>query len=241
MLGSIFFNFLHRYPKLSQPSTSRRRSVFIVSFVIQTLLIIAAAILVNLGVVSNRPAVSGSFSSGSHKTATLDTTTNFVDIAPIALLAFEAAGQVCLSRVLELNELPTIVLSTLYHDITADLYGIPHAWRKSGSIQNFFLGRPRRQGRRTTSIIALFVGGIVGGEMFKSRPGMSGSLFFAAGVKGAICVAFALWKGEAEEDKNIGGGGGGGRTTQEEAEAGPREAIRVMESVVVNKNQKQYA
>jgi Protein of unknown function (DUF1275) len=200
MLGSLFFNFLHRYPILSQPSTSRWRSVFIVSFVIQTLLIIAAAILVNLGVVSNLPAVSGLFSSGSHKTATLSTTTTFVDIAPIALLAFEAAGQVCLSRVLGLIELPTIVLSTLYHDFTAGLYGIANTWRKSGSIRTFFLKGQGQQGRRAASITALFLGGIVGGEMFKSNAGMSGSLFFAAGIKGAICVAFALWKEEVGED-----------------------------------------
>lgn len=200
MLGTLFFNFLHRYPRLSQIPTSRRRSVFIVSFTIQTLLIIVAAILVNLGVVSSRAAVSGSFSSGSHTTATVDTSTNFADLAPIALLAFEAAGQVCLSRVLEVNELPTIVLSTLYHDFTADLYGIAEAWRKSGSIHAFFLEGQRKQGRRAASILALFLGGIVGGEMFKSRAGMSGSLFFAAGIKGAICVAWVLWKSEDPEN-----------------------------------------
>ena len=199
MLGTLSFNFVHRHPKLGQQPTSRRRLVFILSFFIQTILIIIAAVLVNLGVVSNRPAISGSFSSGSQRSATVNTTTNFADLAPIAILAFEAAGQVCLSRVLEVNELPTIVLSTIYHDFTADLWGIAESWRQSGSISSFFFKGQRRQGRRLASIIALFLGGIVGGEMFKSRAGMSGSLFFAAGIKGVICVAWLVWKGEVAD------------------------------------------
>ena len=165
---------MHRYPRLSQQPKSRHRSTFILSFFVQALLVLIAAILANRGLVSNRPAVSGSFSSGSQRSATINTSTNYADLAPIALLAFEAAGQVCLSRVLEAIELPTTVLSTLYHDFTADLYGIAEAWRTSGSIHNFFLEGQRRQARRAASILALFIGGIVGGEMFKSKAGMSG-------------------------------------------------------------------
>lgn len=195
MLGTLAFNFLHRFPRLSKQPTRRRRSVFIASFALQTLLILIAATLTNLNLVSNRPAVSGSFSSGS--AATIDTRTNYLDLLPISLLAFEAAGQVCLSRVLEVNELPTIVLSTLYHDFTADLYGIAAAWRESGGdVRGFLFQGQRRQGRRAASMIALFLGGIVGGEMFKSRAGMSGSLFFAAGIKGGVCLVWAVWRGE---------------------------------------------
>jgi uncharacterized membrane protein YoaK (UPF0700 family) len=199
MLGTLFFNFLHRFPDLSLSPTRRRRSVFIISFVVQTILILVAAALTTTDLVSTRPAISGSFSSGSGS-ATIPMQTNYLDLLPISLLAFEAAGQVCLSRVLEVNELPTIVLSTLYHDFTADLYGIRAGWRESGgSLRGFFLRGQRRQGRRLASIVALFLGGIVGGEMFKSQAGMSGSLFFAAGVKGGICLAWAVWKGERIE------------------------------------------
>jgi uncharacterized membrane protein YoaK (UPF0700 family) len=198
ILGTLSFNFLHRFPQLSVQPIRRRRAVFITSFAIQTLLILIAATLVDLGIVSNRPAVSGSFSSGS---APIDTRTNYLDLLPISLLAFQAAGQVCLSRVLEVNELPTIVLSTLYHDFTADLYRVAEAWQASGgSIRGVFCEGQRRQGRRAASVVALFLGGIVGGEMFKSAAGMSGSLFFAAGIKGCVCVVWAMWKGEEVEE-----------------------------------------
>jgi uncharacterized membrane protein YoaK (UPF0700 family) len=201
MLGTLFFNFIHRYPKPSHHSTSRRRSVFVASFAIQTVLVVIAAVLANLDLMSNRPAVVGSFSSGSGS-STADPHANFLDLVPIALLAFQASGQVCLTRVLEANELPTIVLSTLYHDFTADLLGIAAAWQQSGSIRGFFLDGQRRQGRRAASIVALFLGGIVGGEMFKSSAGMSGGLLLAAGIKGSICVAWVVWKGDDPENCN---------------------------------------
>ena len=204
MLGTPFFNAIHRYPKPSQHSTSRRRAVFVASFAIQTILITVAAVLANQGVVSNRPAVVGSFSSGSDSGSSTDNSphTNFLDLIPIALLAFQASGQVCLTRVLEANELPTIVLSTLYHDFTADLLGIAAAWQQSGSIRGFFLDGQRRQGRRAASIVALFLGGIVGGEMFKGSAGMSGGLLLAAGIKGAVCVAWVVWRGDDPEDSD---------------------------------------
>lgn len=103
---------------------------------------------------------------------------------------------------LEANELPTIVLSTLYHDFTADLLGIAAAWQQSGSIRGFFLDGQRRQGRRAASIVALFLGGIVGGEMFKGSAGMSGGLLLAAGIKGAVCVAWVVWRGDDPEDSD---------------------------------------
>ena len=115
------------------------------------------------------------------------------------MLAFAAAGQVCLSRVLSLVELPTIVVSTLYHDFTADLYGIREAWRERASCRDFVLVQWRRQEGRLISIIALFVGALVGGEMYKSAAGMEGALWMAAGLKRAIALTFLVWKKDPSE------------------------------------------
>lgn len=151
--------------------------------------------MVQVGVVSNQPYISGTFSSGSHLQQT-GRNPNYLDLCPIALLSFEAAGQVCLSRVLAVIELPTIVLSTLYHDFFADLYNTRQTWKQSSSIKDFTLTRFRRQEKRLFSIVALFMGAFVGGEMYKSRVGMASALWTAAGLKFILSIAFAAWRKE---------------------------------------------
>ena len=155
----------------------------------------------SLDVVSNLPFVAGQFSSGTPGQEF--GVPNYFDLCPVAILAFEAAGQVCLSRVLSLIELPTIVLSTLYHDFTADLYGVKEAWRRSSSFADFILVQWRRQEKRLASITALFVGGLVGGEMYKSAAGMGGALWMAAGLKGAVAMSFLIWKKDASEEETL--------------------------------------
>lgn len=201
-LGTVFFNILHRSPTgFHKQPTSRRRIIFVFSFLIQTLLIVVAASLVMSGLVSNRPFVMGEFSSGSHTQEFEPGHRNYRDLIPIVLLAFEAAGQVCLSRVLSLIELPTIVLSTLYHDWTADLLCTRHLWQQSSSIKDFIFVQGRRQHKRLMSILALFLGGVVGGEMYKSNVGMAGALWLAAALKGAITITFALWREQRVDDE----------------------------------------
>lgn len=169
--------------------------MFVISFVVQTLLIIAAATLVQVGAVSNMPFITGSFSSGSHALI-YDGRPRYIDLLPISLLSFEAAGQVCLSRVLSVIELPTIVLSTLYHDFTADIYGTRQLWRDSSSVKDFIFVQGRRQEKRLFSIASLFCGALVGGEMYKSSVGMAGALWLAAGLKFVISMSFALWRAQ---------------------------------------------
>lgn len=162
----------------------------------QTGLIIVAAALVTVGIVSNRPFIVGTFSSGSHR---LGDGTNYTDLIAIIILAFEAAGQVCLSRVLSLIELPTIVLSTLFHDFVGDLYMTRRLWRESTSLWDFLWNKGRRQEKRLLSIIALFLGGVVGGEMYKSKVGMAGALWLASALKGSIVFGFFLWRQQPEK------------------------------------------
>jgi len=204
-MGTMFFNIMHRFPTgLHNSPLSRKRIVFVLSFLIQTMLIIVAAALVTAGVVSNQPFVIGQFSSGSHTTGEIDPDhRNYMDLLPIVVLAFEAAGQVCLSRVLSLIELPTIVLSTLYHDFTGDLLGTRQLWRQSKGVKDFVFVQSRRQNKRAFAIIALFFGGLVGGEMYKSKVGMAGALWLAAFMKGLIIISFALWRKEPEGEGRL--------------------------------------
>lgn len=154
--------------------------------------------------VSDLPYISGVFSSGSdpqqHSEPSIKENLDWLDLCPIALLAFQSAGQVALSRVLGLLELPTIVLSTLFHDFTADLYGLRRSWQQSSSLADFIFNRQRRQEKRLFSMIALFVGGVIGGEMYKSAVGMTGALWLAAALKLAVSFSWLLWKKDASED-----------------------------------------
>ncbi|KAK5064993.1 hypothetical protein LTR84_000828 [Exophiala bonariae] len=208
--GTLFFSALHRYPTgLSEQPSSRRRVIFIISFSVQTVFIIIAASLVTVNLVSNKPFESGTFSSGSAKNPSK--MPNFLDLCPVAILAFQAAGQVTLSRLLAMLDLPTIVLSTLYHDFTADLYSLRTSWRNRTSLQHFFLGPQRRQATRLASILSLFIGGIVGGETYKSKAGMAGALWMAAGLKLAVTMAYVFWR---QEKKASDDGDGSDSTTR---------------------------
>ena len=205
-LGALFFSALHRYPTgLSEQPSSRRRWIFVVSFSLQTAFMIIPSILVTLNLVSNQPFVPGSFSSGSNTNGTTGTLTNFLDLCPVALLSFQAAGQTTLSRLLAVLDMPTIVLSALYFDFTADLYSLRQAWRKSSSLWEFVSVQQKRQGQRLLCIIALFTGGITGGEMYKSSAGMAGALWTAAGLKMLIVMGWLFWPeegGEAEDTED---------------------------------------
>ncbi|ETN46742.1 uncharacterized protein HMPREF1541_00931 [Cyphellophora europaea CBS 101466] len=206
-LGTLFFSALHRFPtSFHQQPSSRRRWVFSASFALQAMFITISAILVTLNLVSDLPYISGVFSSGSDRTEYTESSMlenrNFLDLCPIALLAFGAAGQVTLSRTLGIIELPTIVLSTLYHDFTADLYNLRRCWCESTSITDFFFNQQRRQEKRLFSIIALFVGGIVGGEMYKSSVGMAGALWLAAGLKLSVSLMWLFWKKDPSEEED---------------------------------------
>lgn len=161
---------------------------------------IIPAILVTLNLVSNQPFVPGSFSSGSsNNNSGSGTLTNFLDLCPVALLSFQAAGQTTLSRLLAVLDMPTIVLSALYFDFTADLYSLRQAWRKSSSLWEFASVQQKRQGQRLLCIIALCTGGITGGEMYKSSAGMAGALWTAAGLKMLIVMGWLFWAEEGGE------------------------------------------
>lgn len=185
------FNCLHRAPAgLSNPSAPMHRWTLLTSFVIQSSLLTAAAILAQTSVLSTQAYEGGgSFSSGN----ILRPGDNYLDLIGIALLAFEAAGQVCLSRVLLMNELPTIVLSTAYHDLIGDALSMRKCWRQSKTKWEFAVSQ-KKQIRRLSSIVSLFTGALVGGFMFPSSAGLPGALWVAAGTKILICVAWCLWK-----------------------------------------------
>ncbi|KAK5093600.1 hypothetical protein LTR70_004589 [Exophiala xenobiotica] len=185
------------------------------SFLVQAICVAVAAALAMAHVVSNQKVSDTSkFSSGNKKKSTEND--NYLDLLPIALLAFEAAGQVCLSRVLSFSDLPTIAISTLYHDQVADsLYltrdfklarkGSPvnvseqdgKKRKTKGWFRRLMLvngGRQKRQVYRTVCIVCLVLGATTGAQFV--RFGAWAALWCAVGVKVGVLVAVACWAGE---------------------------------------------
>ncbi|KAL4800594.1 hypothetical protein BDV19DRAFT_375796 [Aspergillus venezuelensis] len=149
---------------------TRRRSTLILSFGVQTAAIFVAAMLVQLGVVDPKP---------EDPRAPIQ----WMQVLPISLLAFQAAGQIVASRVLEYDELPTVVLTTLLCDLLVD-----------PNLGAALKDNPKRN-RRIGGFLALFLGAMTAGGLSKVTQ-MSASLWFAMGIKLVITACWFVWKGE---------------------------------------------
>ncbi|GKT41166.1 uncharacterized protein ColSpa_01347 [Colletotrichum spaethianum] len=95
-LGSFLFSRFHR---LFSP---KRRWVLCASFIAQTLLCIAAALILTFGPKAGKDEISWNV------------------LVPIALIAFQSCGQAVTSRALKYNALTSVVLTSIYCDLFSD-------------------------------------------------------------------------------------------------------------------------
>ncbi|KAM0703309.1 hypothetical protein Q7P35_009247 [Cladosporium inversicolor] len=162
-LGSLFFSLYHR--KLSP----RQRWVLVSSHVIQLLLIIAAAAMVTLGPPTSKESPFSIFIA-----------------APIALIAFQAAGQAVTSRVLQYNGLTSVVLTSIYCDLFSD-----------PNLLAGFQANPERNRRAAAPVLLLF-GAILGGLWAHSSVGLAGALWTAVALKSFVVIAWMLWAADTK-------------------------------------------
>ncbi|KAJ5121445.1 uncharacterized protein N7515_009406 [Penicillium bovifimosum] len=148
-----------------------RRGTLFVSFLVQTLLIIIAVALIEADLIPH-----------TSDDAKLDGGPLFLELIPIALLAFQSAGGMTCSRSLGYNEIPTVVLTSVYFDIASD----PKITDKpTGNV---------KRNRRVGGVVALLIGAIVGGWLSKSSGGMESALWMAAGIKLVAAFGWLFWK-----------------------------------------------
>ncbi|KAI4203622.1 MAG: hypothetical protein LQ346_001769 [Caloplaca aetnensis] len=143
-----------------------RRVTIVASFLAQTLIIFVAATVVEVGVV----------------VGSLNKITDDIDwwtIIPIALLSFQSAGQIVGSRAVNLSELPTVVLTSMLHDIFTD--------QKLVARDNV------KRNRRVLAFFAILIGAICGGFIGEGTDQMQVPLWIAGGIKFAITLAWAFW------------------------------------------------
>lgn len=162
-VGSFVFSRFHRH---FSPSP-KQRWVLCVSFILQMLLIIAAAIILTL-----RPS---------------DPTSDAVPwttIVPIAFIAFQSCGQAVVSRALKYNSFTSVVLTSIYCDLFSD-----------AALFEGICANPERN-RRLAAPILLVVGALCGGVVSNSVLGTAGVLWICAFLKLCFAVIWLVWPAE---------------------------------------------
>ncbi|CAI7594386.1 unnamed protein product [Penicillium glandicola] len=169
LTSNIIFIHMHRF------LTPRRRSTMIISFGIQTVALLATAILIQLEVITPKP---------EDPRAPIE----WMQILPISLLSFQAGGQICASRVLALDEIPTVVVTTLLCDLLVD----PKLTAKFNPKRN----------RRLAAFLALFLGAMTAGGLSKTTS-MASSIWLAMSLKLAITLGWIVWRREGRKKNDL--------------------------------------
>lgn len=148
--------------------TPLRRSTLTASFLLQALIIFVTAAIIQAGTVS-----------GSLNTITSDI--KWRQLLPIALLSFQSAGQIVGSRVLGFAEVPTVVLTSMLHDISTDpaLLGP--------------LRQNLKRNRRVLAFVGILAGAVAGGFIAEGTRRMQIPLWIAGGIKLLIAIAWTVW------------------------------------------------
>ncbi|OIW31436.1 hypothetical protein CONLIGDRAFT_631378 [Coniochaeta ligniaria NRRL 30616] len=171
----VFSKMRHFHP--------HRKATLALSFVLQACFIFIAAALAQTAAVPsfgmNRLPTTLSDAEGAIRSERED---NGLSLIPVALLAFQFGGQIVMSRVLGVNEVPTNVLTSLYCDLLSDpLLVAP-------------LSKNPKRNRRIASIVLLVAGGIAGGWIQRTSAGMSAALWLAGAIKFALGVVWVFWR-----------------------------------------------
>ncbi|KAI2635258.1 DUF1275 domain protein [Xylaria nigripes] len=152
----------------------QRRTVFI-SFLIQTIFVTLAATIIQCGLLDGR-----------YPSPRNPSDVNFTELVPIALLSFQAAGQIVNSRGLGVSEVPTVVITTLLCDLISD--------------PNIFapLSQNPKRNKRAVAFTLTLLGAIAGGAISKRTGFVQNSLWIVAALKLGITI-FWLFCGKEEK------------------------------------------
>lgn len=148
----------------------RRRGTLFGTFLTQCVLIVIAAGLIEGDLIPHR-AIDASLTRGKL----------FLELIPLALLAFQFGGQMAASRLMGFNEIPTVVLTSVYYDIASD------------PALTEGLTRNVKRNRRIGAVTAILVGAIAAGWLSRSEAEMQSALWISAFLKFCIAVGWWFW------------------------------------------------
>nr|POE48912.1 hypothetical protein CFP56_39009 [Quercus suber] len=153
-------------------SAPRKRWVMVASFAFQLLLMVVAAVMVAFG---PKMGQDGPVSV-------------WIGL-PIALCAFQSAGQAVSSRALGYSALTSVVLTSIYCDLFSDQKLFSTSLRENVE-----------RNRRVAAPTLLLIGAMIGAAWSKTDFGLAGALWTAVIMKAGIILAWLLWPVESEEN-----------------------------------------
>lgn len=169
LVGSFVFAIV------SRAVGNRRRGTLTVSFAIQSLFVLVSAAIFQAGAIPH--SLTEQPTGG----------TLFLELIPLALLSFQCGGQMTASRGMGFNEIPTVVLTSVYFDIASDPALV------SGVTTNL------KRNRRIGSVVAIVVGAIIGGWLCHSKAEMESALWISGFIKACMAVAWAFWPAAVDQ------------------------------------------
>ena len=179
LLGSALIASFHRN------FGERRRWVLALSFILQAILILVSAYLVHIGRSSDSPPTER---KPHFLRLPEDPGFPWFDLIPIGLLSFQAAGKVVASRALQYDDLPCVVLTTLYTDLISD-----PGLLSAGLFSNV------QRNRKAGGVAFYFAGAVVGGIAARNSIRFSGALWIAAGIQLSMAALWMIWRAEGED------------------------------------------
>lgn len=145
------------------------------SFALQSIFIMISAAVIESGLVDGRIDQIG---------RDIDWKTQ----APIAMLSFQAAGQMVGSRALAFSEIPTVVLTSVLCDFASDPELVSP------------IGRNVKRNRRAGAFFGILIGAIGGGWITRGSGQVQLALWVAFGIKMAISIIWVFWP---EKEKKV--------------------------------------
>lgn len=165
VLGAFFFSrFCHYLSPL-------RRGTLVATFLIQSTFIFVTAAIIEAGVVDG-------------STPRFSQDIDWRQVIPIALLSFQSAGQMVGSRILNMSEIPTVVVTSVLCDFASD-----------PKLTDPLRANAKRN-RRVLGFLGILVGAVAGGWISKSAGQIQSVLWLAGGMKLLITVSWLLWPRE---------------------------------------------
>ncbi|KAG6021625.1 hypothetical protein E4U41_002434 [Claviceps citrina] len=168
ILGSFAFS------RVSLWLGGRRRGIIMLSFSLQFLMVTLAAAI-----------IQGHIIDGSYPSKRPIGSVDFKELIIIALLSFQAAGQIVTSRTLKVGEIPTVVVTSMLCDLMSD-------------PALFVLGKNDKRNRRFMAFVLTLLGAICGGWISKTAGAVGPSLWTVTGIKLGIACCWYFWKPEPD-------------------------------------------
>ncbi|KAI0525939.1 DUF1275 domain protein [Xylaria bambusicola] len=168
IIGCVSFSRFH-----ALIGRGRQRRTVVLSFLIQTVFVALAAGIIQGGLIDGR-----------YPSRRDPNDVDFAELAPIALLSFQAAGQIVNSRGLGVAEVPTVVITTLLCDLVSD----PNIFAP-------FAQNPKRN-KRAVAFTLTLVGAIAGGFISKVTGLVQNSLWLVAALKLSITIFWVFYSKE---------------------------------------------